>query len=111
MASIDGPTDGDQAVIAVGLIVVTEEQLATGVGAISDSAADLDAEWLWHGFLLLQAQAANLEHGVVDRLTIDSKAMRRFKQTQSLAFVVSATSLSGTPATDVIIAVRQLFGE
>ena len=114
-ASIDGPVDGDAVVASVGLIVVTEEQLAVGVTAVPNPADDLDAEWIWHGFILLQAQAgtavgASLNVGqVAGRLSVDSKAMRRMKQGQSVVFVGDNNALAGSPAIDIMGAFRQLF--
>ncbi len=116
LAQIDGPVDNDQADVTCGLIVVTPEQLAAGATSIPDPFTDMDAEWIWHGFLLVQANAgtgvgASLNAlSVVARLTIDSKAMRRIKQNQSVVFVVKNTNLGGTPTVDVFVGCRQLFG-
>ena len=109
VASLDGPTDGDKTGIAMGLIRGTEEDIAIGVTAMPDLATDLDADWLWHGFVVLQAQAANLEHGVVQRLTVDSKAMRKFRQGEQLIFVASNVNVTGTAATDLTFGFRALF--
>ena len=117
LASIDGPTDGDSCVAIFGLIVGTEEQVSIGATAFPDPANDMDAEWIWYGSILLFAQAgtglgASLNAlSVVGRLTIDSKAMRRMKQTQSVVMVTRNLTLAGTPAVDVNFAIRQLFAE
>jgi len=112
VASIDGPVDNDKVAINCGIIVVTEEQVAGGASTMPSPAGDLDAEWIWHGFLLLLSQAvvATAQLTQAARLTIDSKAMRRIKQTQSVILIVENTSLAGTPATDVMGGVRALFG-
>ncbi len=113
VASIDGPTDGDHCAVACGLIVVTEEQVAVGTTAIPNAAADLNADWLWHGFLLLHSQGVTELSGNVtmaDRLTIDSKAMRLMRPTNSVVFAVTNSTLAGTPAVDVTVSARQLFG-
>ena len=114
LASIDGPADGDALGIACGLIMADDDAVGAGVASIPSPATDLDAEWIWHGFLLMQIQAgtgvgASLNVGaVVDRLKVDSKAMRRFKQNEQLVFAVQAVSLSGTPASDVAFGFRML---
>jgi len=113
VASIDGPTNNDKVGLSMGIIVATEEQVATGAGAMPDPAVDLAAEWLWHGFILLQSQAITTTSAgqQYDRRSVDSKAMRRMKPTQSLVFIVRATPLANTPATDLTIAFRTLFGD
>ncbi len=112
VGSIDGATDNDKTHITCGLIVGTPEQVAVGVTAFPDPFTDMDAEWVWHGFLLLMAQGTSTDQpGLTDRLVIDSKAMRRMKQLQSVVFIARATALAGTPVTDVMVGVRQLFGE
>jgi len=116
LASIDGPVDNDACSVACGITVVTEEQLAVGLTAVPDPAVDLDADWLWHGFIPLKAQAgtgvgASLNVvGVAHRLTIDSKAMRKLRPTNSLVFAAKNSGLAGTPAVDLVVAVRCLKG-
>ena len=111
LASLDGGVDTSAAVVAMGLIVVTEEQLAVGVTAIPDPASDLDAEWIWYGFGCLGQEGSDLAQvGHSVRLEIDSKAMRRIKQTQHVVFVATNTSFVTSAPADVIVGVRQLFG-
>jgi len=116
LAQIDGPVDGDANAVALGIIIVTEEQIAGGASTVPSPTFDLDAEWLWHGYMLLSAQAgtgvgASLNVGsVVDRLVVDSKAMRRMKQSQHVALAVESNSLSGTGLLNVFGAFRVLFG-
>ena len=116
IASIDGPVDNDQCSISAGIIVITEEQLAAGITSIPNPADDLNADWLWHGFILLMAQAgtgigaALNANNVTQRLTIDSKAMRKLRPSNHLAFVADNTPLGGTPVVDIILAIRCLKG-
>ncbi len=90
--------------------------MAAGAASIPNPASDLNADWLWHGFLLLQAQAGtgvgaslNVMQSVA-RLTIDSKAMRKLRPTNSLLFAAHNTALGGTPTVDLIVAARCLKG-
>jgi len=113
IGSIDGPADGNKLGLSFGLIVATEEQVAVGATALPNPAVDLDAEWIWHGFILLLSQAIvstdyRLHSG---KLQVDSKAMRRMKQGQSVVLVGQNTAVSGTPASDTVVAFRLLFGE
>ena len=110
-AIIDGPTAGDAVCLPCGMIVGTEEQVATGITGFPNPGDDLDAEWVWHGFLVLLAGGtADDQAGGTDRLEIDSKAMRKMKQSQSLVFILTNEALSGTAAVDVALGVRGLTG-
>ena len=110
VASIDAPTDGDKVIISYGLIIADDDQVTAGVTAFPNPQTDMDANWLWHGFIPLLAQAANLEHAAVGRLTIDSKAMRRMKQNDQVVLVIKPGSQAGTPVTDTAGGVRLLVG-
>ncbi len=109
LAVIDGPTTNDVAVAACGLIVVTEEQLAVGTTAVPNPDTDFDAEWIWHGFLPMSHIGGGVEKEQVARITLDSKAMRRMKETQSVLFVATNGAVTGTGAIDVTFGVRLLF--
>ncbi len=114
LVSIDGPTDGDKVIAAMGIILVTEEALAAGASAIANPGDinDLDAPWIWHQFLPLQSQAivSTSAGQQFMRVEMDSKAMRKVKPTQSLVFRTANVALSGTPAVDYTAAARILFG-
>ena len=110
LGSIDGATDGDAVAVAVGLIIADDDAVAVGVTAIPSPDADMDAEWLWHGFLLLKAQGTSTDQpGLTARLEIDSKAMRRLKPNTNCVFAIAPKSLSGTPAVDVLVGLRSLL--
>ena len=114
LASIDSPVLNDGGIMAFGLIKVTEEQVAVGATAMPNPNDDLDADWMWHGFIPLQAvtevTAGGMAQEAVGRLTIDSKAMRKVKQTEAIVLISDWDTLSGTPAVDVAAGVRLLFG-
>ena len=64
----------------------------------------MEAEWIWHGFLLLKAQGTSTDApGLTARLEIDSKAMRRVKANTVCVFAAHGVSITGTPAVDVIV--------
>ena len=106
---MDGPTTNDVIGVACGLIVITEEQLSVGATAIPNSDADFDAEWIWFGFLLLSNIGGGVEGEQHARIPLDTKAMRRMKETQSVAFVATNGAITGTGAIDVTFGVRLLF--
>ena len=108
LASIDAPTDGDRCILAAGIIVASADALAAGATSLPHPIDDGNAPWLWHGFIPLLAQAANLEHTVAGRLMIDLKAMRRMKPNEVLAFTLAIDSLAGTPAIDFVTGMRIL---
>jgi len=108
-ASIDGPTDGDKVLLSFGIMVMSDDQVAAGVAGMPKPFSDSDADWLWHAFMPLIAQAAPISITQGARLTVDSKAMRRFRQNDQFVLVVESTPLSGTPVTDVLGAIRILF--
>ena len=114
--SIDGPVDGDKVVVGLGLKIASDDQVAAGVSAFASPATDLDADWLWHGFMPLMAQAGAGVGGslnvqsVVMRLTVDNKAMRKVRQNQQLVLVVTPENFAGTPGTDILAGLRTLIG-
>ena len=114
LVSMDGPVDNDRAIVGLGLIIVSDEALAAGVASVPTPGTDADAPWLWHQFVPLQAQAgtsvgASLNAmSVVARGEIDSRAMRRVKQNESIVMSMETTSLAGTPAVDIALGYRIL---
>ena len=111
LGSIDGAVDGDAVSVAVGLIIADDDAVAAGVASIPSPASDMEAEWLWHGFLLLKAQGTSTDQpGLTARLEIDSKAMRRVKSNTQCVFAAAPVSLAGTPAVDILVGLRSLQG-
>ncbi len=112
-AGLDGPTDGMVGAVGFGLIVGSDDQLAAGQTAFPSPVSDLDADWLWHGWILLHAFSATTnesfgaQHGT---LSIDSKAMRKVRQNDQIILAAEVDVLSGSPAVDAVAAIRFLFG-
>ncbi len=110
---LDGPGDGDTMSVGCGLIIGTDDNVAAGATAFPSPVTDLDAQWLWHGFILLRAQSASQSEaggGQTGRLTIDSKAMRKVRQNDQVVLAVQGVVLAGSPTADGAAAVRGLFG-
>ena len=88
--ALDATAVNEFAVIAAGIIKVSDEALAAGAGSIPSPHTDADAEWIWHSYLTISslAEAAVAPQALFDRAVVDSKAMRKFKSSDSLAFMV-----------------------
>jgi len=85
----------DDAVIAFGFIVVSDNAFAAGGVSLPGPISDLDAPWVWHGFAPLSAGQTALDGsdiGSVVRMTIDSKAMRKLGINETLALVGQTTT-------------------
>ena len=115
MGQLDTGGADERVSIVLGLIVADDDQLAAGVSAFPTPAADADAEWIWVGSLLVSsgAEAAVVEDGLFDRISLDSKAMRRVKQNDNVVLVAETPangSVDQTGTVDVIGFIRVLFG-
>ena len=103
----------DITVVGLGLIVVSEAAQSQGGLSIPGPINDVDADWLWHKFVPLDAVSAT----AVDfdntfasvRVELDSKAMRRVP-TDSTVILVGEANTSTFPALTVIGGMRLLFG-
>ena len=103
----------DDEVVGLGLMVVTLD--AAGVGGVSlpGPIANLDADWLWHQLVPLASAAVTAGSdsaiGLVVRVPIDSKAMRKVPLNRT---VVLVAELSTGEMSEVRVngAIRILFG-
>ena len=113
-AELDATAVNERAVIAVGAVVVNEVAFATGIGALPGPATQGGDDWLWHGFLTVSSgqESAVALNSLYDRLTIDSKGMRKMKSDEVVAFLgeVASSSDQGGHAT-IMAGVRVLFGQ
>ena len=70
-----------------------------------------EQNWLWHNLFVFGPQTATEGSAALDqyiRVTIDSKAQRKFRIDDTLAFVWDMIRITGTPTADGIAAVRSL---
>ena len=110
--ALDGAADGVATAIGLGMIVGNDDQFTAGATAFPSPISDLDADWLWHGFILLRAFTASQSETLgsqVGRIMIDSKAMRKVRQNDQVGLVMEASALAGSPSADGVIAARFLF--
>jgi len=113
-ANMDVAAADDGMVLGCGLIVLDDAVVAAGATAMPSPATDLNANWWWHSFIGLRALATSnegLAGGASGRILIDTKAMRKVKQNESIVLVVDAVLTSGSPSCDVTGGVRVLFGD
>ncbi len=76
---------------AMGMCRVQEEQIAVGITAIPLPLTDEDWDgWLWHEYWHLHSPTTAFDGAaaVFTRGVIDSKAMRKFSPSESLAWVI-----------------------
>ena len=88
---------------AVGIVNVTNEAFAAGVGSIPTPLADDGFDgWIWHNYFILSASAvidgtastdSNLPGTAMVRIPIDSKAMRKTPEGTTLVGVIEATEI------------------
>jgi len=104
---------GDQKVVGLGLIVVTEAAVAAGGSALPSPISVPEAEWVWHQYVPLQSQTVTEDPSTGEgtaRIIIDSKAMRKMKPNESLVLVLDAADLAGSVSAMVTGGIRALSG-
>ena len=110
--SMDVAAADNTQVVALGMIVGSDDQVAAGATAFPSPMDDLDADWIWHSFFPLRSVTGTQSDGVGGQVVsqvIDSKAMRRVKQNDQLVMVADAQILAGSPTADSVAGVRALF--
>ncbi len=93
---------GDLILLTFGLGVVSADAFAAGAASLPDPSGDPDYPWLWWGQMELRSEVAAGPTSwgpSAQRLEVDSKAMRRLQQAQTLAWVIQATEAAGAPTT------------
>ncbi len=106
------PAAGEQFAVAIGIIIGTDAQLTAGLTAFPNPATVLDAAWLWHQWVPLAAETAVMEQsdgGMVHRVIIDSKAMRKMKPNENIVVVAAGNVLAGAPTAFLIGGLRCLL--
>jgi len=99
----------------VGVGIFPTDMVAAGAAPeISVDGSVEEYAWIWTGMLFLStlAEAAILPDALFDRLTIDSKAMRKFRPRDTLAVVLEAPSegaVNAAGTVDVMVDLRLLI--
>ena len=100
---------------AHGIYMMTEDAFAVGVTAASDPLADADSDnWLWYSYFNQHAITATISDGVnalacVQRIVIDSKAMRKDFDPEMVMVGVTGVIEIGTSTLQVHARSRQLL--
>ncbi len=96
----------DACVLAFGIgLVSTDAFLAS---AFPDPVAEPEYPWMWWKSILMQSTFAidgtGTDHSgqLQHRVEVDTKAMRKFKPRQSLAFIVEYVDLNGLPPVVIV---------
>ena len=93
--TLDAGGIDEASIIVCGLCVVSSDQFTGGTApdVLADGSSD-DESWIWQGSLYVSsgAQAAVVNEGLFDRIVIDSKAMRKLKPSEVIAFVHQSPS-------------------
>jgi len=92
--TLDAGAVNENAMILCGVMILTADKFVGGGGApeLFVQAGSDEASWVWQGSLYVSAgdEAAVNENWLSQSLEIDSKAMRRMKPSETLAFVFQA---------------------
>jgi len=104
----------DSMVVALGLILVKTEAFSIGgVTSMPGPLTDLEQSWIWHHLFVLGPAVVAADDGADisrnDRVSIDSKAMRKTQVGETLAFVWESVTLAGSPTFDGLATVRNML--
>ena len=111
LVQLDAGGVDERAMIALGIIVVNDQAATAGVGSIPTPGTEPLAPWVWHTYVGVSsgAEAAVVEDGLIARVVIDSKAMRKVKANEALVFVAEiAQSVDQTGSVDILYGLRAL---
>ncbi len=89
MVMLDATAVNEDATIAVGLAVVSTRAVAAGTASLPRPAIDGAYPWLWHGVAIVSSgqEAAIVPDFLAVRLLVDSKAMRKVKESEAIVAV------------------------
>ncbi len=113
---LDGAAESASIFVTVALGVISSDAFAAGSGSVPDPAAEAEYPWMYWSTVALINQSSDTaatageqnQVGQAYRLQFDSKAMRKVKPGQSLAWIVETGS--ATPIDIIISQTRALIG-
>ena len=87
---LDATAVDERVIIAMGLIVASENAAAAGAASLPSPVSDGADDWYWYGFATMSslAETAVQPDALFTRVVIDSKAMRKVKPTEHLVLVL-----------------------
>jgi len=110
---LDSGGADERVLVAVGLIVVSTNAFTAGAASLPSPVDDGEDDWLWHSYLSLSvlAEVAISDQAMFQRQEIDSKAMRKVRPGEVLAFMAEIADVSDNAGTiDLMYGTRILFG-
>ncbi len=111
-ASLDSGGIDERVLVAMGLIIVSENAAAAGGGSVPHPLADGEDDWIWHGWLWLtsQAEASVSDEALFQRVHVDSKAMRKVRVSEQMVFVAEVAQVTDQTGTFDLTAGFRLLG-
>ena len=114
VATLEAPiAAGDMAKFTFGLGIISTDSFTAGT-SVPDPAGEPDYPWLWWTEFALTTEVATINDSFglhSHRVEVDTKAMRRVKPGQSLAWILQRADIAGDPPATVHIAqTRVLIG-
>jgi len=105
-------------IVGIGIGIVTTDAFNVGITAMPDPQAEPSFPWLYWSVHALRAEIADGATSPADqsgskleRVVVDSKAMRKVRPNQSLAIMFDAINLSGTGTVAIVVPrIRVLVG-
>ncbi len=110
---LDSGAVDERALLAFGIMPVSDDAFAAGAASMPSPSADLDASWMWHAFASVSSGAFSSEQPQAGfmRIEIDGKAMRRLKSNETLALLGAVcTVVDATGTWDLLFGARILCG-
>jgi len=107
-------TAGDQAVIFLGLGIISSDAAELGSTAVPDPGVEFEFPWLWWYSVPIHTPTTSVGGyaGEGERVTFDSRSMRKFKPRESLVLIAQYVDLVGLPPLTVGIGgLRVLVGQ
>ncbi len=100
------PVAGDEALVTVGIGMVSTDAAALGETAMPDPASDADYDWLYwssHRLVFGTTSVDPSSLGASVRKLFDVRSMRKFKPSSSLVMVVQLESGIGDPPVTISV--------
>ena len=97
--------------IGVGIGIVSENAFGTGVGAVPTPLTDIAWDgwlWYWMGALMSVETPATSGVGTTARIVIDSKAMRKIKESDGVVAVIQSEAEIGAVTLKAFLTTRML---
>ena len=102
----------DAYTLGVGVIVVKDEALVAGIGSMPGPLSGLEQSWIWHHMFSLGPAATATTDGAQillnQTIELDTKAMRKVQDGDTLAIVWEGVQDNGTPTADALCSARMM---